>query len=372
MLRFTLRLAPVVALATLALATSRPAAAENYVITDLGTLPGYLYNWTWQQTINNRGEIAAYANNGDQPGNILDPNAFAGDASYLWKNGAITPLPGLPGATDTITFSLNDYGRVVGRSTVPGRPNYPVLWVNGVIQALPELPGDNKGGALMINNRSWAVGYSQNTATGIRRAVLWDTWYTNRVTLIQLPALPGGGGWDEALGINQEGQMVGFSGPASGLEHATLWDKGKAMDLGTLGGAWGDGYAINNWGQVVGQAATATASGGPDAFLWDKGVMHDLGTYGSDVTSLALAINYKGQIVGSSSANLTDAVSSHALLWENGKMINLQTKVSATSGWTLLGASGINNNGQIVGIGLHNGQYRNFLLTPTSLLGHGG
>jgi probable HAF family extracellular repeat protein len=371
MLRFALRLAPV-ALAALALLTSSPAVADNYTITDLGTLSSsYLYNWTWQQTINNQGVVAAYANNGDQPGNIPDPNAFDGDASYLWKDGTITPLPGLPGATDTIAFSLNGLGRVVGRSTVPGTPNYPVLWVNGVIQALPELSGDNKGGALMINDRGWAVGYSASTVTGIRRAAIWDTWYKNRVTVSQLPPLPGGGMEDEALGINAKGQAVGFSGPAGGLEHATLWDQGTVTDLGTLGGTWGDAYAINNRGLIVGQSATATVSGGPDAFLWANGMMIDLGVYSGDVYSGALSINYKGQIVGYSVANYTDLVPTHALLWENGAMINLQTRIPATSGWTLLSASGINDSGQINGIGLHNGQYHNFVLTPVSH-GHGG
>src|SRR6185503_7829555 len=35
------------------------------------------------------------------------------------------------------------------------------------------------------------------------------------------------------------------------------------------------------------------------------------------------------------------------------------------SGWTLISARGINNQGQIVGFGTHNGQTRAFLLTPS-------
>jgi hypothetical protein len=41
----------------------------------------------------------------------------------------------------------------------------------------------------------------------------------------------------------------------------------------------------------------------------------------------------------------------------------LQTKITDSS-WTLLVASGINNRGQIDGWGIHNGNYRAFLLTP--------
>ena len=43
---------------------------------------------------------------------------------------------------------------------------------------------------------------------------------------------------------------------------------------------------------------------------------------------------------------------------------HLRTEIPAGSGWTLLGASGINEHGQIVGIGLHDGLLRACLLTP--------
>jgi hypothetical protein len=87
MQRFTTRLA-LAALVALALSTPRLAAAGGYTITDLGTRPGYVNSWTWQQSINNDGVVAAYANNT----NPADPNAFVGDISFLWKNGTITPL----------------------------------------------------------------------------------------------------------------------------------------------------------------------------------------------------------------------------------------------------------------------------------------
>src|SRR5689334_6608047 len=99
MQRVTTRLA-LATLVALALFASYPAAADGYTITDLGTLPGYANSWVWQQTINNDGTVVAYANN------IADPNAFFGDSPFLWKNGQITPLPGLPGAIDTVAFAL--------------------------------------------------------------------------------------------------------------------------------------------------------------------------------------------------------------------------------------------------------------------------
>ncbi|HLK60517.1 MAG TPA: hypothetical protein VKU00_28405 [Chthonomonadaceae bacterium] len=199
-------------LTVLALAASRPAAADSYTITELGALPGYTYDWTWQQTINNYGLVAAYANN------TLDPNAFFGDASYLAIGNYISPLPGLPNAVDTIAFGLNNRGMVVGRSTQPGMANSPVLWDgSGAVYALPELPGDNKGGALLINDGGQIVGYSADTSTGIRRAV---TWINRAVSLLPTPA---GAEFGEALGINDAGEIVGFAGPEPGLEHIMLW-----------------------------------------------------------------------------------------------------------------------------------------------------
>jgi probable HAF family extracellular repeat protein len=221
MQRFTTRLA-LAALVAVALSSPRLAAAGGYTITDLGTLPGSASTWDWQQSINNDGVVAAYANN------TADPNAFAGDSSFLWKNGKITHLPGLFGATDTVAFSLNNEGQVVGRSTPAGEKNHAVLWDHGVIQKLGELPGQpghghNSSAAVKINDRGQAVGYSRNTVDfpNTRQAVLWY-----KGTIAQLPPLPNGGNLDEGLGINEEGQIVGFSGPAGGPEHPALWAEG--------------------------------------------------------------------------------------------------------------------------------------------------
>ena len=48
-------------------------------------------------------------------------------------------------------------------------------------------------------------------------------------------------------------------------------------------------------------------------------------------------------------------------------MFELQSLLDASgAGWTLTSATAINNRGQIVGTGLHNGQPRGFLMTPVS------
>jgi len=43
---------------------------------------------------------------------------------------------------------------------------------------------------------------------------------------------------------------------------------------------------------------------------------------------------------------------------------DLNTLIDPAEGWGLLGASDINDHGQIVGSGYHNGVYRAFRMTP--------
>jgi probable HAF family extracellular repeat protein len=77
-----------------------------------------------------------------------------------------------------------------------------------------------------------------------------------------------GGNYAVAFGINECGQIVGYSETASGYAHAFLWDGGTMTDLGTLGGNLSHAHGINERGQVVG--TSETVSGYDHAFLWTK------------------------------------------------------------------------------------------------------
>lgn len=353
------KLATLVALASTLGIAAQPALGERYTVTDLGTLPGYANSFVWELTLNNNGGVGVYANN------PLNPNAFSGDASFLWHAGKATRLPALPGATDTLVTALNDRFEAVGFSGADGLLVHAVLWKNGKVRDLGTLPGDGYSIAINLNNRDQVVGDSfvaddpKNNFFGGHHAVVWT-----HGDIRLLPSLPGGGADDIAFAINDNGQIVGQSGPDDGHIHAVLWDEdGQVEDLGTLGGDSSFAIGIGPDGRVVGGAQAA--DGNERAFVWRKGVMTELGTAGDDVFVEAVSINKQGQSVGISAANLTDLTAARATMWEEGgAVVVLQTEISPDSGWQLLGAASINDRGQIAGYGMHNGLYRAFLLTP--------
>ena len=64
--------------------------------------------------------------------------------------------------------------------------------------------------------------------------------------------------------------------------------------------------------------------------------------------------------------SLYDPTQYHAFLWQDGVMTDLNDlPIVAGSGWILTAATAINDNGDIVGTGLLDGQVRGFLLTAS-------
>ena len=189
--------------------------------------------------------------------------------------------------------------------------------------------------------------------------------------LIDLGTL--GGNYSVATGVNDQGQVCGYSSlpPNNFPTHAFLWS-GTMIDLGVLGGYFSYAEAVNNLGQVVGKS-------NGEGFLWENGVMMDMDTpYGqsseaNDINILAqitgrknshayiwedgdwdmlevwpacswsvgYGINDSGQVAGSISCSQT----SRAVLWDNGKAINLGVYPGDYHSW----AYDINNQSQIVG-----------------------
>jgi probable HAF family extracellular repeat protein len=168
-----------------------------------------------------------------------------------------------------------------------------------------------------------------------------------------LPTI-GGDPDGNTFAINEHGQVAGGSGTCAPFNfnnflylqfnHAVLWDNGRPIDLGNLGGSLNTfALGINNRGDVVGSSDVAndTAFNG---FLWtkEKGRMDPLVPFGTDVLSVALAVNDGREATG---VSLNGKFESRATLWLHESPHDLNTLVPSTSGLYLLLACGVNESG---------------------------
>lgn len=243
--------------------------------------------------------------------------------------------------------ALNRAGMVVGTRTPPGRDgsaSRAFIYTN----VLHELGSPNTPTfASDLNEQGDIVGWSRSTSASGRltdRAVLWQ-----KGRQIDLGTL--GGAASRAFGINDRTDITGTAQTADGAFHAFLWRQGKLEDLGTLGGRNSSGHALNSAFDVAGVAETAQQL--RHAFLHTGGKMRDLGTLGGSL-SQANGLNEASDVVGFAQ---NAAGHSRAFLYTKGKLADL-----GTLGGTGSFANGINSHVQIVGgAQLATGEQRAFL-----------
>lgn len=297
---------------------------------------------SYAEAINNKGQVVGTFSKAGRTASLV----------YFWENGVAHPIETLYGKTASTAGGINAQGHIAGSVHDGGTesPRHAFLWRNGKIE--PLLGKKRVAQALAINDQDEVVGLLK---VGLlhEHAMLW-----RKGEAIDLGTLKGGN--SAALGINSKGQVVGYS-EVKDRTHAFLWWRGTMLDLGTLGGRSSEARGINEKGLVVGGAETP--QGDVHAFVRVKGVMQDLGSPGKGLC-YANAINQQGQIVGSWWPANKGHLESHALLWVDGKLHDLNDTLPKDSGWFLISARGINNHGQIVGYGMYKGEPRGFLLTP--------
>jgi probable HAF family extracellular repeat protein len=285
--------------------------------------------------------------------------------------------------------AINDYGQVVVWPPSPGVFLWTPDTANGSTGSFVRITfGDSETAfPTGINSNGQIVGVLGSPSE--QRALLWTPTTPNSSTgsFVELGYLPGRTDTSWASAINSLGQVVGISRSDRLLppSHAFLWTPntpngttGAMVDLGDLPGGNDSSVAnaVNSRGQVVGQSSSSM---GYNAFLWSPttpngttGSMVDLGALPDEFSvSVANDINAQGYVVGHSGAGPT--TSTRAFLWEpdspntsTGKMVDLNSVLEPISGrnWILYTASAINDGGQIVGTGLLSGSQRAFLLTP--------
>ncbi|MFN7944303.1 MAG: hypothetical protein U0Z53_03050 [Blastocatellia bacterium] len=307
--------------------------AQGYTITDLGTLGGAQSR---AYAINARGHVVGFAATSDDHFH-----------AFLW-DGSLHDLGTLPGTVESNAVAINDAGQIAGVSYTFGEMTpHAFLWQNGTLTRL----GDFEPRAI---NQSGAIAGTMTISSNgewISHACLWRNG-----TLTDLGTL--GGSHSSAVGLNDQGAVVGVSATAGDTAmHAFIWRNGVMTDLGTLGGASSQAYAINNNGWIVGYADTG--SNQSHAFLCKltqsgaPGPVIDSGSPGTGFGYL-YSINSAGQAVG---------LGGKPFLWQNGVVTDLNLLVPQNSDWIPASATAINDSGQIAGWGMHEGNLRAFVMT---------
>jgi probable HAF family extracellular repeat protein len=292
----------------------------------------------------------------------------------------VTNLPSL-GGTVSRGNSINNRGWVAGYSNLAGNQSrHATLWLDGSALDLGTLGGPNSSVAWPVkNNRGLIVGISQ-TATPEPLGENWScaaffpgataTGYTclgfvwEKGVMKALPTLGGNNGF--AAGANNRGQVVGWAentvhdptcvSPQVLQFRPVLWEpkRDRIQELPPLpGDTSGAATAINDRGQVVGISGTCDQAVGrftaAHAVLWENGTVIDLGNLGGDTWNTPYAINQRGDVVGFASqpGDDPDDPRLHAFLWTRRDGIR---DLGTLPGDVTSEAHGINERRQVVGV----------------------
>jgi len=224
---------------------------------------------------------------------------------------------GTLGGASTLAYALNDNGDVVGASQTAAGEWHAFVWKNGVMRdlGLPYLSSK----AQAITNSGVISGIVSAQAGEERSRVFrWDAG-----TLTELGSVYEYDGPDiRVVSMTGRDVLATFETSMSRF-YSTIWLNGVKRNLGGLesSNSTARAMAMNSRGQIVGSSLMA----GPavrdvyHAFLWQNGVMRDLGVFqhsecpetpGRDCgDAIATDLNSAGDVVGRSTG--------HAVLWPN-------------------------------------------------------
>jgi len=225
--------------------------------------------------------------------------------------------------------------------------------------------------ASRITNRGLILGTIQNSRGELSvessYPVQWHLASDDAPKALDVPV-----GWfGDFQDINNDEVAVGttYSSPNY---HAVTFKNDRFTSLPLRGAEASEARAINDRSDVVGEVSDATRE--RQACLWKGNELILLGTLG--FASSAEAINDREQIVGWSDTeegivdeyapqSVRDASKyPHAFLYQEGKLMDLNAAIPASSEWILRSANAINDAGEIIGTGVHKGRWSGFIVRP--------
>jgi probable HAF family extracellular repeat protein len=303
-------------------------------------------------------------------GSLLDLGTLGGPNSSVTWNVKNTEgiIVGISQTADpeTLGESWSSAAFYTGPYTV-GFINLGFVWEQGQMRGLPNFPGGNNGFATGANNLRQVVGWAENDVHDPAcvspqvlqfRPAMWSLGPPDQIQ--DLPLMSGDTS-GAATAINDSGQIVGISGicdQAVGrhtAKHAVLWENGGVTDLGNLGAQWWNTpTAINQQGDIVGFTGDPAFVEGDilHAFIWTRedGIRHlkPLKHHTPEhVDSEAYGINEARQVVGVSCD--ADFVDCRAVIWDHGNTPTDLNDLKGGFSTRLETAKDINDNGEITG-----------------------
>lgn len=354
------------------------AALPNFEVTDLGILPGFEVSQA--TAISSNGAVTGYSSNAGFQ--LYGTTANGYSQGWIWANGTLTPIAP-NGQYSIIPLGINKAGLVVGATaTLAGIGSF--FYQNGTYfsatqPALMQLQADV---AISVNDAG-QIPLLTNPAAGNEGAALWNN-ASGILTPLQPPS---GGTFLIAYGISGNGQVAGVAALGLSSGHTDLpvvWNSNGLANAFALesGSIQELAFGVNDSGQAVGFIPNK-AAGTAHAGLFENGQTSDLGAFDGYLYTFARAINDNGWIAGYGTNTLATDLGSNvigladqagfyvvakgsgaAFVNIGGTMYDLLSLTENSSGWEFDYAYSINDAGQIVGTGFHNGVQTGFLLTP--------
>jgi uncharacterized membrane protein len=244
----------------------------------------------------NYSTATAFTSSGDVVGSVWNDKGNAQGGVWSQKTKTFTALAPPQGCTQTVASGVAGEMIVGSSRNNSGEIFVPTLWKDGIPTTLP-LPQNHIGLA---------------TGGNIKRAVIGEIF---------------------------DGKKL------SGV----VWQGGKMQILNSLDSVWTLPQAINIKGEIVGYAIHDKNY---HAFYWSSASSKPVDLSPNADMAFAFAMNSRAQVVGFMGKN-----NPVATLWQNGKATNLNTLLPKNSGWVLITAKAISEDGKIiVGIGEYKGK----------------